>query len=182
MNNDKDETRTPPPMDDEEFDVWWSSLGYGDLDEFEREIEESISGYEILPDPNWEEKKRRIQETARRARSRAYPAGLTEEQQKKFPPGLLAYWRGEAPTPYDDPAAWDEFAKTLAPSDDFRGPVPRDKSADAEPQGQPDTAASRRRWLYFSLLRVDDRLPRIPAPGSDPQDQLDTDAAAADDA
>ena len=126
----------------DKFTVWWSSLGYGDLDEFEREIEESISGYEILPDPNWEEKKRRIQETARRARSRAYPAGLTEEQQQKFPPGLLAYWRGEDPTPYDDPAAWDEFAKTLTPSDDLWRLAPIDKSADAEPQGQPDTAAT----------------------------------------
>lgn len=117
MNGDRDEGQTPPPMSDEEFDAWWPFDD--DLDEFEREIEESIQGCEILPDPNWEENKQRIAEMARRARGSAYPAGMTEEQQKKFPPGLLAYWRGEASTPYDDPTAWDEFAKTLTPSDDL---------------------------------------------------------------
>ena len=142
MNSDKDKTRTPPPMDNEEFDAWWSSFGDVNLDAFEREIEESISGYEILPDPDWEEKKRRIQETARLALSRAYPAGLTEEQQKKFPPGLLAYWRGEAPTPYDDPADWDEFAKTLTPSEDLQRLVPCDKARNSDPQSQPDTATA----------------------------------------
>ena len=55
INNDKDKTRTPPPMDDEEFDAWRSSFGDVNLDEFEREIEKSISGYEILPDPDWDE-------------------------------------------------------------------------------------------------------------------------------
>ncbi len=89
---------------------------------------ESLKDYEVLPDPNWEEKKRRIQEMARRARGSAYPAEMTEEQKKKFPPGLLAYWRGEAATPYDDPTAWDEFAKTLTPDD--------------SPQSQPDLAST----------------------------------------
>ena len=42
-------------MDDEEFDAWRSSFGDVNLDEFEREIEKSISGYEILPDPDWDE-------------------------------------------------------------------------------------------------------------------------------
>lgn len=119
MSDDKREIRKPPPMDDEKFDDWWRSFDDNNLDEFEKDIEESLKDCEILPDPNWEEKKRRIQEMARRARGSAYPAGLTEEQQKKFPPGLLAYWRGEASTPYDDPTAWDEFAKTLTPSDDL---------------------------------------------------------------
>ena len=117
MNDDKREIRKPPPLNDEEFDAWWLSFDENHLDEFEREIEESLKDYEVLPDPNWEEKKRRIQEMARRARGSAYPAEMTEEQQKKFPPGLLAYWRGEAATPYDDPTAWDEFAKTLTPDD-----------------------------------------------------------------
>lgn len=118
MSDDKREIRKPPPMDDEKFDDWWRSFADHDLDEFEREIEESLKDYEILPDTNREEQKRRIQEMARRARGSSYPAGLTEEQQKKFPPGLLAYWRGEAATPYDDPTAWDEFAKTLIHPDD----------------------------------------------------------------
>ena len=130
MNSDKDGALTPPPMDDEEFDAWWSSLGDVNLDEFEREIEESLKDYEIVPDPNWEERKRHIEETARRARSRVYPAGLTAEQQKKFPPGLLAYWRGEAPTPYDDPKAWDEFEKSLI-LPDVGQPDPPNTNTDA---------------------------------------------------
>ena len=75
MNGDRDERQTPPPMNDEEFAHWWRSFDDTDLDEFEREIEESLKDCEILPDPNWEEKKRRIQEMARRARASAYPGG-----------------------------------------------------------------------------------------------------------
>ena len=142
MSDDKREIRKPPPMDDEKFDGWWRSFDDNNLDEFERDIEESLEDYEILPDPNWEEKKRRIQEMARRARGSAYPAGLTEEQQKLFPPGLLAYWRGEASTPHDDPAAWDEFAKTLTPSDDLWRLAPIEESSDDDPQSQPDLAAT----------------------------------------
>ena len=141
MNGDRNERQTPPPLNDEEFDAWWRSFGDNHLDEFEREIEESLKDYEILPDPNWEEKKRRIEEMARRARSSAYPAGMTEEQQQKFPPGLLAYWRGEAATPYDDPTAWDEFAKTLTPPDDLWRLTSIEESSDVT-QSQPDTAAT----------------------------------------
>ena len=140
MNDDKHEPRTPPPMDDEEFDAWWP-FSDDDLDEFEREIEESIRDYDILPDPNWEEKKRHIQEMARRARVKKYPEDMTEEQRKLLPPGLLAYWRGEAPTPYTDPTGWDEIRKTQPPPDDLWRWVPIDKAADADPQDQPNTAA-----------------------------------------
>ena len=132
MNGDKHKPQTPPPMSDEEFDAWWP-FDDSDLDEFEREIEESLKDYDILPNPNWEAKRKRAEEMARLARGSAYPAGLTEEQQKKFPPGLLAYWRGEAPTPYDDPTAWDEFAKTLTPSDDPGRLASIDPETDAEP-------------------------------------------------
>ena len=131
MNGDRDERQTPSPMGGEELDAWRPFDD--DLDQFEREIEESLKDCEILPDPNWEEKKRRIQEMARRATGRAYPAGLTEEQQQKFPPGLLAYWRGEAATPYDDPTAWDEFARTLTPSDDPGRLASIDPETDSEP-------------------------------------------------
>ena len=134
MSDDKREIRKPPPMDDAKFDDWWRSFGNNDLDEFEQEIEASLKDYEILPDPNWEEKKRRIQEMARRARGSAYPAGLTEEQQKLFPPGLLAYWRGEAATPYDDPTAWDEFANNLNPSDDLWRIKPAGSERDTDHQ------------------------------------------------
>ena len=142
MNSDKDETRTPPPMDDEEFDAWWSS-SFGDvnLDDFEREIEESLQGYELLPDPDWEEKKRHIEEAARRTLAKEHPGRMTEEQRKLLPPGLLAYWRGEAPTPYTDPTGWDEIRKTQPPPEDLWRWVPIDKPADAGSQGQPDTVA-----------------------------------------
>lgn len=56
MSDDKREIRKPPPTDGEKFHEWWRSFDDNDLDEFEREIEESLKDYEILPDPNWEEK------------------------------------------------------------------------------------------------------------------------------
>ncbi len=141
MNGDKHEPQTPPPMSDEEFDAWWP-FDDSDLDEFEREIEASLKDYEILPDPNWEEKKKRIEEMARRTLASKHPGRITEELRKKLPPGLLAYWRGEAPTPYTDPTGWDEFRETLTPSDDLGWLVPIDKSADTEPQSQPDLDAT----------------------------------------
>lgn len=140
MNDDKHKPQTPPPMDDKEFDAWWP-FSDDDLDEFEREIEESLKGYDILPDPNWEEKKRHIEETARRARVKKHPGDMTEEQRKLLPPGLLAYWRGEAPTPYTDPTGWDEIRKTEPPPEDLWRWVPIDKPADADPQDQPNAAA-----------------------------------------
>ncbi len=139
MNGDKHEPQTPPPMSDEEFDAWWP-FDDSDLDEFEREIEESLKDYEILPDPNWEEKKRRIEEMARRTLTSEHPGRITEELRKKLPPGLLAYWRGEAPTPYSDPTGWDEFRKTLKSSDDLwrikRAGSGRDMD---HPQDQPES-------------------------------------------
>lgn len=56
MSDDKREIRKPPPMDDEKFDDWWRSFDDNNLDEFEKDIEESLKDCEILPDPNWEEK------------------------------------------------------------------------------------------------------------------------------
>ena len=112
-----------------------------DLDEYEREFSESLEGYKILPDPNFEATKKRAEETARRTLAKEHPGRMTEEQKKLLPPGLLAYWRGEAPTPYTDPTGWDEFRKTLTPSDDLWRWIPIDKPADADPQDQPNTAA-----------------------------------------
>ena len=140
MNDDKHEPQTPPPMDDEEFDAWWP-FNDDDLDEFEREIEESLKDYKLLPDPNFEEKKKRAEETARRTLAKEHPGRMTEEQRKLLPPGLLAYWRGEASTPYTDPTGWDEIRKTEPPPEDLWRWVPIDKAADADPQEQPNTAA-----------------------------------------
>ena len=120
-------------MTDEEFDAWWP-FNDDDLDEFEREIEESLKGYKILPDPNFEEKKKRAEATARRTLANKHPGRMTEEQRKLLPPGLLAYWRGEAPTPYADPTGWDEFRKTLTPADDLWRLVPMDPDANGTQQ------------------------------------------------
>ena len=140
MSDEKIEKKPPSDMTDEEFDAWWP-FNDDDLDEFEREIEESLKGYKLLPDPNFEEKKKRAEETARRTLAKKHPGRMTEEQRKQLPPGLLAYWRGEAPTPYTDPTGWDEIRKTQPPPDDLWRWVPIDKPADADPQGQPNTAA-----------------------------------------
>ena len=111
-----------------------------DLDEYEREFSESLEGYEILPDPNFEEKKKRAEETARRTLAKEHPGRMTEEQEQQLPPGLLAYWRGEAPTPHSDPTGWDEFLKTVTPSDDLWRWVPIDRTPDSDPADQPNTA------------------------------------------
>ena len=131
MNRDKYEPRTPPPLTDEEFDAWWP-FSEADLDEYEQGIEKSLEGYEILPDPDWQANKRRIEEMARRTLAQKIPGRMTEEQKRRLPPGLLAYWRGEAPTPYDDPTGWDDFLKTLTPSDDLWRLVPIDEDAQTE--------------------------------------------------
>ncbi|CAI8042307.1 hypothetical protein GBAR_LOCUS23511 [Geodia barretti] len=141
MSDEKMESRPPSSMTDEEFDAWWP-FDDDDLDEFERDIEESLQGYDVLPDPNWEENRRRVQEMARRTRVNKHPGRITEAERQKLPPGLLAYWRGEAATPYDDPTGWDEFRKTLIPSDDLWRLVPIDTSADAGQQAQPDAGPS----------------------------------------
>ena len=139
MSAEKNDKRSPSSMTDEEFDAWWP-FNDDDLDEFEREIEESLKDYEILPAPDFEEKKKRAEETARRTLASERPGHIPEELRKQLPPGLLAYWRGEAPTPYTDPTGWDEFRKTLTPSDDLWRLVPINKPANTEPSAQPDRA------------------------------------------
>jgi hypothetical protein len=53
------------PLTDEEFDAWWP-LNYDDLDEYEREIEESLRDYEWVPPPHLEEERRRARVRVRR--------------------------------------------------------------------------------------------------------------------
>ena len=103
----------------------------------EREFSESL-GIQNPSRSNWEEKS----DAPRNGppHPRQYPPVLSEEERQKFPPGLLAYWRGEAPTPYTDPTGWEEFRKTLAPSDDLWRLVPIDGVPDASEQTQPDGA------------------------------------------
>lgn len=130
-NNDK--SNLPDPDD------YWPFPD--DLDEYEREFSESLEGYNILPDPNFEEKKKRAEETARRTLTSEHPGRITEELREKLPPGLLAYWRGEAPTPYSDPTGWDEFRKTLKSSNDLWRTKPAGSGRNMDhPQDQPEGA------------------------------------------
>ena len=139
MSSEQNEKQSRSPMSGEEFDVEWP---FDDgLDEYEREIEEALRDYEWVPDPHLEVKKIRAQEMARRTLAKEHPGRMTEEQEQQLPPGLLAYWRGEAPTPYTDPTGWDEFRKTLATSDASQEIVPCDKASDSDPQSQPDIPA-----------------------------------------
>ena len=131
MSDKENEKKSPSSMTDEEFEAWWP-FNDDDLDEYERAIEKSLEGYKFLPNPNWEESKRRIEEIASRTLAQKQPGRMTEEQRKQLPPGLLAYWRGEAPTPYDDPTGWDDFLKTLTPPDDLWRLVPIDEDAQTE--------------------------------------------------
>lgn len=133
-DNDDERAKLPDPDD------YWPFPD--DLDEYEREFSESLDRYKILPDPNWEENKRRVEEMARRTLAKKHPGRMTEVERQKLPPGLLAYWRGEASTPYDDPTGWDEFRKTLTPSDDLWRLVPIDAPSDADQPAQPDGGPS----------------------------------------
>ncbi len=135
MSSEKDEKQSGPPKSDEEFDAWWP-FDDGDLDEFEREIEESLQDYEPVPDPHHEVKKIRAAEMARRTLAKEHPGRMTEEQEQQLPPGLLAYWRGEAPTPYTDPTGWAEFVDTAVGDYDIVWLA----SSDTDQRGQIDTA------------------------------------------
>lgn len=112
-----------------------------DLDEFEREIEESLKDYEVVPDPYFEAKKRYAEETARRTRASKHPGLIPEELERQLPPGLLAYCRGEAPTPYTDPTGWAEFIEANAP---FQEPwrAPEYLHPDRLPPTELDTPAA----------------------------------------
>ena len=101
---DDDATKRSHPDDDWPFP--------DDLDEYEREIEASISRGEWVSDGDLEVSGTSAQEIARRTLASEHPGRMTEEQRKRLPPGLLAYWRGEAPTPYTDPTGWQEFVDT----------------------------------------------------------------------
>ena len=135
MTSKDDQRQSGSPMSDEEFDARWPFDD--DLDEFEREIEESLRDYVPVPDPHLEVKKIRAQEIARRTLAKEHPGRMTEEQKRQLPPGLLAYWRGEAPTPYTDPTAWEEFFDTAAADYDITWLA----SPDADRPGLPDNAA-----------------------------------------
>ena len=65
MCGNKADGQAVPPLSDEEFDAWWPFRD-DDLDDFEREIEESLRDYEWVPPPHLEDERRRARMRVRR--------------------------------------------------------------------------------------------------------------------
>lgn len=63
------------PLTDEEFDAWWP-FNDDDLDEYEREIEESLHDYELVFQPHLEEERRQARMRVRRILAEKYPDGI----------------------------------------------------------------------------------------------------------
>ena len=67
------------PLTDEEFDAWWP-FSDDDLDDYEREIEESLRDYEWIPPPHLEEERRQARMRVRRSLAEKYPDGIPERK------------------------------------------------------------------------------------------------------
>ena len=63
------------PLTDEEFDAWWP-FSDDDLDDFEREIEESLRADDWVPPPHLEEERRQARMRIRRILAEKYPDGI----------------------------------------------------------------------------------------------------------
>ena len=74
-SKNKDDQFSDAPLTDEEFDAWWP-FSDDDLDEYEREIEESLRDYEWVPPPHLDEERRQARMRVRRALAEKYPDGL----------------------------------------------------------------------------------------------------------
>ena len=74
-NENKIDPTSDAPLTDEEFDAWWP-FNDDDLDEYEREIEESLRDYEWVPPPHLDEERRQARMRVRRVLAEKYPDGL----------------------------------------------------------------------------------------------------------
>ena len=63
------------PLTDEEFDAWWPFSG-DDLDDYEREIEESLRVDDWVLPPHLEEERRQARMRVRRILAERYPDGI----------------------------------------------------------------------------------------------------------
>ena len=77
MSGSKNEKDQPSdaPLTDEEFDAWWP-FSDDDLDEHERELEESLRDYEWVPPPHLDEERRLARMRIRRILAEKYPDGI----------------------------------------------------------------------------------------------------------
>ena len=74
-SREKNDRLSDAPLTDEEFDTWWP-FSDDDLDQYEREIEESLRDYEWVPPPHLDEKRRQARMRVRRSLAEKYPDGI----------------------------------------------------------------------------------------------------------
>ena len=67
------------PLTDEEFNAWWP-FSDDDLDEYEREIEESLRVDDWVPPPHLEEERRQARMKVRRFLAEKYPDGIPGDE------------------------------------------------------------------------------------------------------
>ena len=81
MSGSKNERDQPSdaPLTDEEFDAWWP-FSDDDLDEYERELEESLRDYEWVPPPHLDEERRLARMRIRRILAEKYPDGIPKNK------------------------------------------------------------------------------------------------------
>ncbi len=74
IRNQKDQP-SDAPLTDEEFDAWWP-FSDDDLDEYERELEESLRHYEWVPPPHLDQERRLARMRIRHILAEQYTDGL----------------------------------------------------------------------------------------------------------
>ncbi len=74
-SQEKNDQISDAPLTDEEFDAWWP-FSDDDLDEYEREIEESLRDHEWVPPPHLDEERRQARMRVRRELAEKYPDGI----------------------------------------------------------------------------------------------------------
>ena len=74
-NENKIDPTSDAPLTDEEFDAWWP-FNDDDLDEYEREIEESFRDHGLVFPPHLDEERRQARMRVRRALAEKYPDGI----------------------------------------------------------------------------------------------------------
>ncbi len=74
-SKNKNDRPSDAPLTDEEFNAWWP-FSDDDLDEYEREIEESLRVDDWVPPPHLEEERRQARMRVRRFLAEKYPDGI----------------------------------------------------------------------------------------------------------
>ena len=91
--------RSAAPLTDEEFDAWWP-FSDDDLDEYERELEESLRDYVWVPPPHLHDERRLARMRIRNILAEKYPDGIPGDKSAD----LEAPAQSDAATVGDDDA------------------------------------------------------------------------------